>query len=185
MGVFVKMEAFTKLADYFRKVPPAFLVAITTILGLILFLPEEIVKTLAVDEFRIKYRVWIGPTFLLAVLFLGARPYMYLRQEYFQWRQFKSMQKQLHQLTPEEKGYLLPYIKEQKNTIYVGPEDGIMNGLVAKGIICRVSDSGTHTEGFPFNLESWAREYLGKNTNLLEGHSGEPMTPVRKLLGPW
>lgn len=179
------METLTKLADYFRKVPPAFLVAIVTVLGLILFLPEEVVKTLAVDEFRNIHRIWMGPTFLLAGSFLVARLLNYLIQEYFQWRQLKSMQKNLHQLTPEEKGYLLPYIQGQKNTIYVGPEDGIMNGLVAKGIICRVSDSGTLTEGFPFNLESWAREYLGKNTNLLEGHSGEPMTPAKKLLGPW
>lgn len=185
MGVFVKMETFTKFLEYFRKVPPAFLVAIATILGLILFLPEEIFKTLAVDAFRKEYRIWIGPAFLLAVAFLVARLYMYLIQEYSRKRQLKSMQKELHQLTPGEKGYLLPYIQEQKNTIYVGPEDGIMNGLVAKGIICRVSDHGTLTEGFPFNLESWARAYLAKNPNLLEGHSGEPMTPVKKLSGPW
>ena len=185
MGVFVNMEAFTKLADYFRKIPPAFLLAIATILGLIRFLPEEMAKTLAVYEFRIKHSIWIGPTFWLAVVFLVVHLFIYLKQKYSQGQQLKNMQKQLHQLTPEEKGYLLPYIKEQRNTIYVGPEDGIMNGLVAKGIICRISDSGTLTEGFPFNLESWAREYLVINTNLLDGHSGEPKTPVKKLLGPW
>jgi peptidoglycan/LPS O-acetylase OafA/YrhL len=40
----------TGFADYFRKIPAAFLVAIVTVLALILFLPGEISKSLAESE---------------------------------------------------------------------------------------------------------------------------------------
>ena len=55
------MEKLTGLVDYFRKIPAVFLVAIVSVLALILFLPEETAKTLAVDGFRDKYRVYLGP----------------------------------------------------------------------------------------------------------------------------
>jgi len=41
------MDKLTGFADYFRKIPAAFLVAIVSVLGLILFLPEQYAKTLA------------------------------------------------------------------------------------------------------------------------------------------
>jgi hypothetical protein len=36
-------------------------------------------------------------------------------------------------------------------------------------------------DGFAFNLQSWAREYLEENPHLLNGHAGAPMTPRQKL----
>ncbi len=57
------MEKLTGLTDYFRKIPAAFLVAIVTVLALILFLPEEYAKTVAVEGFREQYRVYLGPAF--------------------------------------------------------------------------------------------------------------------------
>ncbi|MCU7793458.1 hypothetical protein [Aeromonas caviae] len=46
------IDKLTAFSDYFIKIPAAFLVAIISVLGLILFLPEEYSKTLAVDGFR-------------------------------------------------------------------------------------------------------------------------------------
>lgn len=179
------MGTLTAFADYFRKIPLAFLVAIVTVLGLILLLPEETTKALAVDEFREKYRIYLGPAFLLTVSFLVARLFMFLKQGHTKKQNLKTMQETLHHLTPEEKGYLVPYLEKQQNTIYVGLDDGIMSGLVSKGITYRASNMGSLVEGFAFNLQPWARAYLKNNFNLLKGHSGRPMTPVKKLLGPW
>lgn len=179
------MDSLPKFADYFRKIPAAFLVAITSVLGLILFLPEETAITLAVDEFREKYRVYLGPTFLLTVSFLAARFFMFLSKGYTSRQKLKVMQEALQHLTPEEKGYLVLYIEEQKNTIYVGADDGIMSGLVLKKITYRASNMGSLVEGFAFNLNPWARTYLEKNSHLLDDYTGKPMTPVQKLLGPW
>jgi hypothetical protein len=87
------------------------------------------------------------------------------------------MQKYLYKLTPEEKGYLMPYIETEKNTVNVGLDDRIMGGLVAKGITYRASSTGNMVTGFAYNLQPWAREYLMTNPQLHSGASGRPMAP--------
>lgn len=179
------MDKLTGFADYFRKIPAAFLVAIVSVLGLILFLPDETAKTLAVDEFRENYRVFIGPAFLLTVSFLIARLFMLLKQGHVERQNLKAKQKILHQLTPAEKGYLIRYVEGQQNTINVGMDDGIMSGLAAKRITYRASNMGDLLNGFAFNLQPWAREYLEVNPHLLDGYAGQPMTPREKLHSQW
>ncbi|RMH20024.1 MAG: hypothetical protein D6698_04935, partial [Gammaproteobacteria bacterium] len=93
----------------------------------------------------------------------------------------KKRQQTLHKLTPEEKGYLVPYIEGQQNSVYVGMEDGVMSGLRAKGITYLAANMGDVLNGFAFNLQPWAREYLESNPHLLDGYSGQPMTPQQKL----
>lgn len=44
---------------------------------------------------------------------------------------------------------------------------------------------GSVLEGFAYNLQPWARDYLNDNPQLLDGHVGEPMTPQEKLHSQW
>jgi len=120
------MYKLTGFADYFRKIPAALLVAIVTVLLLILFSPVETTKTLAINEFRNQYRVYLDPAFLLTTSFLIARIYLFFMKGYTQKKNMKAKQDSLHNLTPEEKGYLIPYIQNQHNTAQVGIDDGIM-----------------------------------------------------------
>jgi len=175
------MDKLTGFTDYFRKIPAAFLVAIVSVLILILFLPVETAKTLAINEFRDQYRVYLGPAFLLTTSFLIARIFLFFMHGYTQKQNLKAKQESLHNLTPEEKGYLLPYIQNQQNTIQVGIEDGIMSGLVAKGITYRASDMGDILNGFAFNLQPWARTYLENNQHLLNDYAGKPNTPRENM----
>jgi len=175
------MEKLTGFADYFRKIPAAFLVAIVSVLGLILFLPEEYAKTLAVDGFRNEYRVFLGPAFLLTLSFCAARVFNFFMQGYRQKQALKRRQETLHSLTPAEKGYLIPYIEERQNTVNVGMDDGVMAGLRSKGITYLAANMGDLLNGFAFNLQPWAREYLEKTPHLLDGYAGGPMTPRQKL----
>jgi hypothetical protein len=175
------MGKLTGFADYFRKVPAAFLVAIVTVLALILFLPEEYAKAIAVDSFREQYRVYIGPVFLLTLSFCVARFYMSLMDSYNQKKALKSKQESLRKLTSEEQGYLIPFIAGKKNSIKVGLDDGVMAGLSAKGITYCPTSRGSKLDGFAFNLYPWAREYLDENPNLLDGASGLPMTPQQRM----
>ncbi len=179
------MEKLTGLADYFRKIPAAFLVAIVTVLGLILFLPESYAKMVAVDGFRNEYRVYLGPVFLLTLSFCVARVFMFIMQWHSQRKTIKRKQQSLHKLTPEEKGYLVLYIEGQQNSVYVGMEDGVMSGLRVKGITYLAANIGDVLNGFAFNLQPWAREYLEDNPNLLDGYVGQPMTPQQKLHSRW
>jgi len=114
------MDKLTGFADYFRKISAAFLVAIVSVLALILFLPGEISKSLAVYDFREKYKVFLGPVFLLTISFCFARVFIFFMSGHTERKRLKNRQKMLYQLTPEEKGYLVPYIRHQKNTVYVG-----------------------------------------------------------------
>jgi len=175
------MDKLTGFADYFRKISAAFLVAIVSVLALILFLPGEISKSLAVYDFREKYKVFLGPVFLLTISFCFARVFIFFMSGHTERKRLKNRQKMLYQLTPEEKGYLVPYIRHQKNTVYVGMDDGVISGLEAKHITYCASSMGSVLEGFAYNLQPWARDYLNDNPQLLDGHVGEPMTPQEKL----
>ena len=84
------MDKLTAFADYFRKIPAAFLVALLTVLGLVLFLPNEYAEILAVDTFRIEYRVFIGPAFLLVFAFGAARIFVWLSEAHRQKNISKS-----------------------------------------------------------------------------------------------
>jgi hypothetical protein len=179
------MEKLTGLADYLGKIPAAFLVAIVSVLAFILFLPIEIAKTLAVDGFRERYRVNLGPAFLLTVAFCIARTFIFLKQAYNKRQNLRRHQQMLHALTPEEKGYLVPYIERQQNSVYVDMKDGIMGGLVAKGIAYRASNMGDIYDGFAYNLQPWARSYLEQDPQLLDGHAGEPLTPQQRSDSGW
>ena len=52
-----------------QKIPTGFLLAVSIVLGLILFLPEGTAKTLAIDGFRQTYRTFLGPALLLFAAF--------------------------------------------------------------------------------------------------------------------
>ena len=190
------MDKLTGFADYFRKVPAAFLVAIMCVLALVLFLPEKQAAILSVDEFRNQYRVFLGPALLLTLSFCVARIFMFFMQKHNQRKALeaqeenqrkalKAQQENLRKLTPEEKGYLVQFIHGQQNSIYVGMDDGIMAGLRSKGITYLAASMGDLLKGFAFNLQPWARDYLEQNPHLLEGHTGQPMTPRQKLHSRW
>ena len=102
-------------------------------------------------------------------------------QGYSQRKVLRAQKDCLYKLTPEEKGYLVPFIFGLQNTINVGMDDGVMAGLRFKGITYLAASVGDMLHGFAFNLQPWAREYLENNKNLLEGHEGQPMTPPAKI----
>ena len=172
---------FTSIVDLFKNIPAAFLVAITTVLALIIFLPAEYAKTLALDTFRTEHRTILGPIFLLSVSFIAARFYIFIRSIFDKRKREEDRKKILHALTPEEKGYLIPYIIHGQNSVNAGMDDGIMTGLKAKGIVYMPGSMGSVLDGFAFNLQPWAREYLTANQHLLNGHVGQPLTPSQRM----
>lgn len=179
------LDKLPSLAEYLRKIPAAFLVAIACALGIVLFASDKVAVTLAVDGFRNAYRVFLGPAFILVVAFLVARICMHVLRVLRSRKTSKLRLEMLHKLTPEEKGYLVQYIHHGANSIYVGMDDGVMGGLQAKGITYRAANMGSVLQGFAFNLQPWAREYLEGNPTLLHGHMGQPKTPREKLHDEW
>lgn len=166
-----------------QKIPTAFLLALSIVLALLLFLPDNIAQPLAVKEFRDNYRKFLGPAFLLMVAFTATKCIMAAAHSVRQHSAKDARLRQLHRLTPEERGYLAAFILQQRNTIYVAPSDGVAGGLEAKAIIYRASNAFNVLEGPGYNLQPWAREYLEKNRHLLKGAVGEPLTNQERLFG--
>ena len=175
------IDKLTSITEFLLKIPAALLAAFIVTISIILFVPEDTAKTLSVDGFREQYRVFLGPAFILFVAIASAR---LIQIPISAWKTKKLLikrQEALHNLTPQEKGYLTVYILGQQNTINVGVNDGVMCGLVSKRITYLASTTGTTLDGFPFNLSDWARKYLNANPHLLEGAVGSPRTPQQLL----
>lgn len=169
--------------DWLRKVPTGFLLALSFVLALLLFLPAEIAETLAVSDFRDSYRKYLGPAFLLVVSFFITKALLFFND--FRRRKASKSRRllQLHGLTAEEKGYLSQFILQGRNTIHVAMGDGVAGGLEAKGIIYRSSNVFNILEGPPFNLQPWARDYLSQHPDLLHGAVGAPQTNEERVFG--
>jgi len=115
--------------------------------------------------------------------FAIARFYRFICAQFKKRKQVLEQYESLFHLTAQEKGYLACYILDGQNTVYVGLDDGVMQGLASKRITCRVSGVGNILQGFPFNLNDWARTYLEMNPGLLHGAIGEPLTPEERTFG--
>ncbi|MCI5141055.1 MAG: hypothetical protein D3909_04865 [Candidatus Electrothrix sp. ATG1] len=171
------------ILEWLRKIPAGFLLALSVVLALLLFLPIEIAETLAVKEFRDSYRKFLGPSFLVVVSFFITKALLSVNNI----RRIKVNKSkrllQLHSLTAEEKGYLAQFMKCGDNTIHVAMGDGVAGGLEAKGIIYRSSNSFNILEGLPYNLQPWAQDYLCKRLSLLDGAVGAPQTNMERIFG--
>ena len=177
------MNKSLNILEWLWKIPIAFLFTLSIVLGLIIFLPDHIADTLAVKDFRLTYRTFLGPAFLLTVSFSLTKLLMWTWRFHQDRKSFRHLVEQLHELSPEEKGYLAQFIIRGINTIHVAVGDGVAGGLEAKGIIYRSSDAFNILEGPPYNLQSWARKELSENPCLLNGAIGRPMTNRERVLG--
>jgi len=173
------------IVETIKGVPSSFLLALCIALCVILFVPESIAFSLGIDTFRTAYRVFLGPGLILVASWLLTRGLSHLKRPIAARRAKRHVHQFLSNLTPEEKGYLAPFIIEERNTIHAPIEDGIAGGLVAKRILYRASQVFDMVEGVPYNLNPSAREFLTENPHLLEGAEGKPTTPLEKALGPW
>ena len=164
------MEIFTKSIEIFQKLFSSIPIQITIniTLSIIIFIPDKLAKLLALETFRTTFRKFLGPIFILFFSMLIVNIILHYKKKYEKIKIKKIKNKMLHSLTPEEKNYLRVYIIEKKNTLYPGISDGIMGGLEAKNITYRASSLGDHRNGFPYNLQPWAREYLEKNKYLID-----------------
>jgi Super-infection exclusion protein B len=167
-------QFFTALGTYAKQATPA-LFAIALASGIALFSPEQWIKAMGIAEFRDEYRSLLGGAFLFSGCTVATRLVFasgsFLRQRFVWWRNEKRLQEGLRNLTPDEKAYLLPFIKDQVASRKFREEDGIKGSLVHKTILVRASQMGSLLEGFDFALQPWAREYLEKHPELLDGYT--------------
>ncbi|MFO0806983.1 MAG: super-infection exclusion protein B [Gemmataceae bacterium] len=166
-----------KSLDVLAHLPTWLIVCLCVFLSLVLFLPNTVADIVGIADFRHDYRGWIGVCWLLAVTLTVAKGLLWTKSVIGDRLARRSRELLLHELTPDEKGYLVPYISGEVSSLDLDVADGVAGGLAGKGIIRAASSIGSLIHGVPYNLQPWARRYLKEHPELLEGARGRPLTP--------
>jgi hypothetical protein len=170
------------------KLAPRYLVAIGIFCGFFLFLPEQTARHLGIFDFAQNHRQWIGVAFLASISLVavtGSLEVSTLIRKLIARRKIeKRMFQALRSLTEEEKQILRYYYATQSKTNTLRTDDGVVNGLVSKGIIHRAASLGNILEGFAHNINERAWEVLHENPDLLEGTTNTYRTDKRER-GLW
>lgn len=141
--------------------------------GFLLFAPASILDTAGMAKLVSEYRPWLGGAFTLSCAYLLAHAVKFFADSIAAWQGARSLDKQrlkwLKSLTPDEKGRLIPYIRDERASVTYPVGDGVVGGLQGKGILYRASSIGHAISGFPYNLQPWAREVLVEHPEFLDG----------------
>ena len=174
------IESLVGALNAVKQATPTLLLGVAVACALLLFLPPSATGALGLSALIAQYRAYIGGTSVVSLALLlshGIASIARFVKTFYAKRKAKASQQaaerrrleNLNKLTPDEKGYLLPYISDQLNTQHFGIDDGVAGGLQAKSIIYRAANVGDMVNGFAFNIQPWAREHLDANPQLLEG----------------
>ena len=168
----------------FLKLTPRYLVALGVVAAFLLFIPENILKNLAIHDFAKNYRPWISFVLLISSALLVVTSAIWTTKRIQKWWRRRNFDlkiiESLNILTEDEKQILRFYIAEQTKTNTLRFDDGIVNGLVSKGIIYRSASVGTLFEGSAHNISELAWNYLNIHPHVLEGTTNTYRTDKRK-----
>ena len=165
----LQMESVLKFLEALkhptRLCAAAFLASCFTVLA-----PGTILNLLGVSGLRDRYRPWIGGATVLsaAVLLVEAATALHGR-----WKRRKAVQAQRRQrenylksLTPAEKQLLRIYHEECTQSQNLPFNEGIVLGLVRKGILYQASGLIVRFQA-PFNIQPWAWDYIETHPEIL------------------
>lgn len=167
-------ELFTAALDAI-KLAPRYLAPIGILSAALLFTPQKYLQVVGVHQLAQDYR----PVFGLLMLFCAATLVVSISVALWRatsrgWgkRKFKRrIHQRLTRLSEDEKQILRFYISQQTRSNTLRIDDGIVQGLVAAGVIYRSANMGSIVDGFSHNISEVAWEYLHENHVLLNGRT--------------
>jgi hypothetical protein len=162
-----------------------YFVPIAVASALVLFLPEGFTKPLGLLPLQTEYRVYVGGTFLLSACIIGcnviADLFTWGRNRYGDYQAQHNGIRRLEQLTPKEQKLPRPYLLRETRTqtfnVADGMESGTLTGLVNAKILY-VAARQADMFAFPYNMHSWAWDYLNAHPELLD----RPAVPSTRSL---
>lgn len=169
-------EFLTKLKDFlslnFRSL---FIVAFVS--WVLIFIPTSLWETYGLLDLFSKTKPWIFLiTIISSVWILSAGLYdifVYIKNlvaiKEKEIKEKKHKVELINSLSKVEKEILARYIAEDTTTIAFDARDGIVNGLIAKGILYRSSQASNPFTAMDFdtNLQFWAWTYLKDHPDFL------------------
>jgi hypothetical protein len=161
----------------FMKLAPRLLVALALAAGVMLFASDQL------SDFVLKYRSVLGVTLVvsvaLVVTYIAVSLLGSIKNRWHQRRFRKQLIERLHDLTENEKQILRYYIANNTRANRLRIEDGVVQGLVSKGIIYQSAAMGNLLEGFDHNISEVAWDYLHSHPGLLKGSTDFRRTDKR------
>lgn len=138
------------------------------ILGWSLFIfPKSLFQTLQIEGLRLKYLDIIGATTFISSIgiFTGIvyKGYKFIKGKFQEKRRLEEQQKLLNRLTPVENEYLLKFIEHHSQTATFTLYDGVVSGLVEKGILYKPNSQSNMSGEQDFNMYEWVYTYLHKH----------------------
>lgn len=148
--------------------------------GALVLAPPTMIAKLGMTNFVSDYRSWLGLALVVSCAYLLAHAIVFLAKQVHRRYEDKAILRiqvgYLKTLVPDEKARLLPYIHDQRSSVVYQITDGVVRGLVAKGILFRSSNVGRGT-AFSFNIQPWARMEIERDPALLDGASNVSTHP--------
>jgi hypothetical protein len=173
-------EIFGRIIEFIAKLSPRIAGTVFLFCLMILLLPTRIVAWLDFASTLKAYRLPL----VLALLASGA--YLATFALHHFWKSLTDYiqrirarvraKKRLHSLSHDEKKLLQSYITHATLTRRWNLGSGVVNGLVAEGLLVAASKYGSQAEGFAFNMKPWAYDYIFKHPELIAtpGDTSEP-----------
>jgi len=142
---------------------------------MVAFLPTSFLEAIGMLNLWLQYRPWVmafGILFTAWLVLGGLFDIIGLnKNKISDWMELRKTQEKLLLPTSRvEKEALSHYLTEDTTTIAFDYRDGVVNGLIAKGILYRASQaSNPMSFNFDVNIQTWAWDYLQKHPEILKG----------------
>ena len=166
------------------KLSPRYFAAGALASGVLLFAPDRILTRLGLLNFANNNRNVVGFVFLGCAAIAGVSVFAWVVHFILAFaldlHTQKRCIKRLKGLTEEEKKILRFYIWGQTKSNTLRFDDGVVQGLVAEGVLYRATDMGNVVEGFDYNIGDVAWKYLNKHPALLAGETDEVRCDKRR-----
>jgi len=160
------------------KLSPRYLLPICIFAGFVVFAPPQVLSIFGLIDMVSRYRPWFGLAFLLSAALLASSAvfafYEFMKKKRLEEAVRKHRRLRLHQLTEDEKELLRGYIHNQTRTQYLSMSDGRVGQLQTEKIIFRASNLGDYLDGFAYNIQPWAWEYLNDHPEVLDPTFEQP-----------
>jgi hypothetical protein len=165
-------------ADYAKtflevlKLAPRYLIALGVMAAVLLFADEKFLKFIGVFDFAQNNRPMLGLTLIvtssLFVVSVWTDGISIAKRWWKNRNIYRRVTDRLNCLTEDEKQILRYYINKKTRANFLRIDDGIVQGLVAQGIIYQSSTVGTMLGGFAHNISDIAWDYLNVHPHLLD-----------------
>ena len=144
-----------------------FMLLLICLLGWSFFiLPLVYFQTLQIENLRSKYFELIGAVTYVSTFFfcigIFYKGYKLFEQKLTEKRENKNHEKLMRELTSVEKDILLKFRKINSRTATFSLYNGVVAGLVEKGILYKPDSLSNPMGEQDFNLYQWVYEYLQK-----------------------